>query len=133
MKIITITTSTKVAFVDITKDVQEAVNATNIQEGIIVVQSFHTTAGLTINENADPAVKRDMKKGLRIFDRDDYEHSEGNSDAHLKTTVVGPSLSIIIHQGKLLLGTWQGIYLAEFDGPRKRKIGLQIIGKEKTK
>ena len=85
---------------------------------------MHTTCGLTINENADPAVKSDMIKALSVFNRNDFEHSEGNSDSHVKTSLMGNTLVVAVKGSKIQLGTWQGIFLCEFDGPRNRKVML---------
>ena len=117
--------------VEITGEVARVLRRSGVQEGIVVVQSLHTTAGLTINENADPDVKHDMTQKLdRLFPREEafFRHAEGNSDSHLKTSFVGPSLSVIVEGGELVLGTWQGIYFCEWDGPRSRKVGVQVIG-----
>jgi len=102
----------------------------NVQNGLIVVYSPHTTAGITINENADPDVQKDILRRLdEIYPWEDAKdrHSEGNSAAHLKASTVGASQNVIIHEGKLLLGRWQGIYFCEFDGPRRRTCFVRII------
>ena len=114
--------------VDITDLVQDAVDASGIRDGTCVVFSMHTTAGITVNENADPDVQADMLEGLsRAFpERDDYRHMEGNSHSHLRTSCVGPSLTLIVCDGRLLLGTWQGVYLCEFDGPRRRRVAVKV-------
>ncbi len=115
--------------IDITNDVRKIVSESGVKDGICIVFSMHTTAGITINENADPDVKTDMLLGLeKAFPvRPEFRHAEGNSHAHLRTSCVGPSQTIIVSDGKLLLGTWQGIYLCEFDGPRNRKIQVKVI------
>lgn len=115
--------------VDITKDIQSIVQSSNVQEGIVVLVVPHTTAAITINENADPDVTRDILLGLsRISpNHKDYRHYEGNSDAHIKSSIIGVDQTIIIDQNKLVLGTWQGIYFCEFDGPRHRLLHIQII------
>lgn len=114
---------------DITSEVREIVRRSGVDDGICIVFSLHTTAGITINENADPDVQTDMLYGLdRAFPiRDEYRHAEGNSHAHLRTSCVGPSQTIIVSGGDLLLGTWQGVYLCEFDGPRQRKVAVKVI------
>jgi secondary thiamine-phosphate synthase enzyme len=115
---------------DITPRVSEVVEASGVREGVLVAQSLHTTAALTINENADPDVVRDIVAkigGLVPHEEAFYQHAEGNSDSHLKTSLFGPSLSVIISDGRILLGTWQGIYLCEWDGPRERQVALQIL------
>lgn len=114
---------------DITREVKNYVRSSGVKDGIIVLQTLHTTCALTINENADPDVKSDILKDLgRKFPKEPYfDHFEGNSDAHVKTSIIGPSLSLIIDDGKVLLGTWQGIYLMEFDGPRAREVKMKIM------
>lgn len=114
---------------DITREVKNYVRSSGVKDGIIVLQTLHTTCALTINENADPDVKSDILKDLgRKFPKEPYfDHFEGNSDAHVKTSLIGPSLSLIIDDGKVLLGTWQGIYLMEFDGPRAREVKMKIM------
>jgi secondary thiamine-phosphate synthase enzyme len=117
-------------WIDITDEVSRIVRNSNITEGICVVFIPHTTAAVTINENADPDVKHDVLFSLELIspDRAEFRHSEGNSSAHTKTSLVGPSLNIIVTGGKLLLGTWQGIWFSEFDGPRTRKVFVRILG-----
>ncbi len=114
---------------DITDDIRDVIRRSGVAEGICVVFSMHTTAGITINENADPDVQHDMLLGLdRAFpDRPEFLHAEGNSHAHLRTSCVGPSTSVIISDGDLVLGRWQGIYLCEFDGPRTRKVLVKVL------
>jgi len=117
-------------WLNITSQVQKAVTASGISEGICVVFTPHTTAGITINENADPDVPRDVNLALNLIspDRREFRHGEGNSAAHTKSSMVGASLTLIITDGKLLLGTWQGIWFTEFDGPRKRKVHVRVMG-----
>ena len=120
--------------VDVTARLQRIVDDSGVREGILVAQSLHTTAGLTINENADPDVKHDVLAKLeRLVPREEpfYRHAEGNSDSHLKTSFFGPSLTVIVSGGRLVLGTWQGIYFCEFDGPRDRQIAVQILSAER--
>jgi len=112
--------------VDITGKVQAILNKAGADDGICTVFVPHTTAGVTINENADPAVKSDIIKGLGVIPGSGYSHSEGNSPAHIKSSLVGPSLQVIVVRGKLRLGTWQGIYFAEFDGPRRRSVWVEF-------
>ena len=116
-------------FYNITQQVREAVAKSGVSGGIAIVFCPHTTAGITINENADPDVTRDMVLGLvKAFpDSPDFRHSEGNSAAHLKASAVGSSITVIIENGRLILGTWQGIYFCEFDPPRERKYYVRII------
>jgi secondary thiamine-phosphate synthase enzyme len=116
-------------FVDITGKVADEVKKSNVQNGIAVIFVPHTTAGVTINENADPDVVRDI---ISTLDKTypvhgEYLHSEGNSHAHIKASLMGSSCSVIIQDGRLLLGTWQGIYFCEFDGPRNREFFVKII------
>ena len=114
---------------DITSEVRRIVRGSNVKEGICVVFSMHTTAGITINENADPDVQIDMLHGLDMAfpDRPEFRHMEGNSYAHLRTSCVGPSTTVIVSEGDLVLGTWQGIYLCEFDGPRRRRVLVKVV------
>ncbi len=115
--------------IDITGEVRSYITKAGLQNGLIVLYVPHTTAGVTINENADPDVARDIlyKLNKEIPQSDDYHHGEGNSDAHIKSSLVGASLQIIVSDGKPVLGTWQGIYFCEFDGPRTRKLYLKAI------
>lgn len=127
--ILKIDTSKREEFKDITNEIDEIVKNSDIDKGIVNVFVQHTTAGITINENADPDVVRDM---LSTFDKivpfeDNYKHYEGNSHAHIKASMLGSSVSIPIEEGKMILGTWQGIYFCEFDGPRNRKVVVSII------
>ena len=115
--------------VDITAQVRAHLQESGAREGVVTLFSQHTTAGLTINENSDPDVPRDILHALRTLIPQfgmDFKHYEHNSDAHLKTTLVGPSVSVPFCDGKLLLGHWQGIFLCEFDGPRERQVVLLI-------
>jgi len=126
----TIRTRERNGFVDITARVAAAVSRSGIKEGVAIVFVPHTTAAVTINENADPDVKSDMtrKLGEMIPHRESYyDHAEGNSDSHVKTSLVGPSLTVIVHDGELVLGTWQGIYFCEFDGPRNREFHVKVM------
>ncbi len=116
--------------IDITSQIEDLVAKANIQDGLAVVYSSHTTAGITINENADPDVQKDILRRLdEIYpwDMPGDQHFEGNSAAHLKASTVGSSQTVIIHEGKLLLGRWQGIYFCEFDGPRSRTCYVKIL------
>ena len=130
MEKINISTHKKEELIDITQSVLDRVNVNGIKDGICVVQTQHTTAGITINENADPDVKSDILMGLSIFDHNEYQHSEGNSPAHIKASLVGSSVMIIVKDSKLQLGTWQGICFCEFDGPRNRTVLVESIGKK---
>jgi len=122
--------SRRAEFVEITGEVAKAVSSSGIREGTALVYVPHTTAGITINENADPSVKSDIIKELdKIIPwNDDYDHSEGNAAAHIKASLIGESVSVIISKGRPVLGTWQGIFFCEFDGPRKRKVFIKIRG-----
>ncbi|MCP3676054.1 MAG: YjbQ family protein [Deltaproteobacteria bacterium] len=125
-----IETRRRCELLDITGEVERVVREGGLTDGLVVVYSPHTTAGITINENADPSVVDDMVMKLTkiIEHRDpDYCHGEGNSDSHIKTTLVGPSQTVIVEDGKLLLGTWQGIFFVECDGPRSRKFFVKTL------
>ena len=113
---------------NITRSVMEVVRESGVIEGACLVYCPHTTAGITINENADPDVVTDLLLGLRqaFPDRSEFRHDEGNSAAHLKASAVGPSVTIPIAGGRLLFGTWQGVYFCEFDGPRNRTYYVQV-------
>jgi secondary thiamine-phosphate synthase enzyme len=117
-------------WINITGEVQKIVAASHVREGICIVFVPHTTAAVTINENADPDVPHDVNLALNIIspDRREFQHSEGNSAAHTKTSLVGPSITLIVTEGRLLLGTWQGIWFNEYDGPRTRKVHVRVIG-----
>jgi secondary thiamine-phosphate synthase enzyme len=132
MKELTVKTSSKIQMIDITREIQELVRQSKLQQGICIVFVPHTTAAVTINENADPAVIHDIIDELSkvIPQQDNYRHVEGNSAAHIKTTIVGCSQAIIIEDGRLQLGTWQSIFFCEFDGPRHRKVWVKIITSE---
>ena len=122
-------THSQTEFLDITDQIQKIISDNRIRQGLSQLFIPHTTAGITINENADPSVKHDMIMELNKvipFD-DNYHHMEGNSAAHIKSSLMGVSLSMIIDQGRLVLGTWQGIYFCEFDGPRQRKVWLKLL------
>ena len=125
-------TDNTTSFINITSQVKRAVADANLREGICVVYIPHTTCGVTINEAADPDVQRDMLMELNkiVPFQDGYAHGEGNSAAHIKTSLMGPSVTVPIHDGRLTLGTWQGIYLTEFDGPRNRSVYLQILSEQ---
>jgi len=129
MKEISLETHFRVEMIDITAAVQKAIHEEKIEKGICLVYTPHTTAAITINENADPDVPRDI---LAALDRAvplsaNYRHAEGNSAAHVKSSLVGASELVIIENGRLVLGTWQSIFFCEFDGPRSRKVLISII------
>ena len=115
---------------DITSRVRAAVTRSKVRQGLCVVTSHHTTAGIFVNENADPNVQRDLLShlGKLVPSDEDFRHSEGNSDAHIKTVVVGNAITCSVEDGELVLGEWQGIYVAEFDGPRERHATVTVIG-----
>jgi len=129
MEVINLKTDRREEAVDITRQVQDAVSRSGVERGVVVVCSAHTTAGLTVNENADPDVMADVVTTLaRLVPRSaGYAHAEGNSDAHVKTTLVGQSVTLPIEEGRLQFGTWQGIYFCEFDGPRQRRVMVQVV------
>jgi secondary thiamine-phosphate synthase enzyme len=120
-------TTKREELIDITSNVQRALEKSKTSEGFCVVFVPHTTAGVTINENADPTVRRDIIKGLTLIPESGYAHSEGNSPAHIKSSLIGQSLTILVENGRLVLGTWQGIYFAEFDGPRHRSVWVKVV------
>jgi secondary thiamine-phosphate synthase enzyme len=129
MKEISLETHSRAQMIDITATVQKAVGEKKIEEGICLVYTPHTTAAITINENADPDVPRDI---LAALDRAvpfsaNYRHVEGNSAAHVKSSLVGASELIIIEQGRLVLGTWQSVFFCEFDGPRTRRVFISVV------
>jgi len=129
MKTFQIRTHNPQEFLDVTAQVAKAVEESKVAEGICVVFVPHTTAGVTVNENADPDVRADMlmELGKVIPAVDNYRHSEGNSAAHIRASLVGSSATVPVSGGKLALGTWQGIFLCEFDGPRPRSVNVQVV------
>ncbi len=122
-------TSTKTECIDITRSVQEAVKKTGVEDGICIIFIPHTTAAVMINENADPSVVQDivMELNKMVPFKDQYRHMEGNSPAHIKSSLVGCSQIIFVESGKLVLGTWQGIFFCEFDGPRNRIVHVKVM------
>ncbi|HLA00589.1 MAG TPA: secondary thiamine-phosphate synthase enzyme YjbQ [Thermodesulfovibrionales bacterium] len=128
VRYINVKSKSRVEFIDVTGMVQETVKEAGVQEGICYLYVPHTTAGITINEGADPSVQRDIQNTLsRLIPQDvNYFHREGNADAHIKSTIVGTSVHVIVEGGKLLLGTWQSIFFCEFDGPRHRRIAIKF-------
>jgi secondary thiamine-phosphate synthase enzyme len=125
---ISVKTHSRIDMVDITSSVQKEFSKSGIIDGICVVYVPHTTAGITINEGADPAVCRDIMKKLNdlVPPDADYGHMEGNADSHIKTSIIGSSVTVIVENGRLVLGTWQKIFFCEFDGPRSRKVYVKI-------
>ena len=130
MKTFSIRTSKRNELINITFHVQQSVAESGVKSGIACVFVPHTTAGVTLNENADPDVVVDVLSTLVKIapENPNYKHSEGNSDAHTKSSLVGPSLSVIVENGHIQLGTWQAIYFAEFDGPRNRQCWVKVVG-----
>ncbi|GAB1534799.1 secondary thiamine-phosphate synthase enzyme YjbQ [Geovibrio sp. ADMFC3] len=126
-----ISTTAKIRMADITRLLEDAVIQNGWEDGILTVFTPHTTAAVTINENADPDVQCDMTAFMNKLVPDEayFRHSEGNSDAHIKSSLFGCSETIIVENSRLVLGTWQGVYFCEFDGPRQRKVWLKFIGK----
>ncbi len=116
--------------IDITRAASQAIRDCGITDGVAVIYTPHTTAAITINENADPDVSRDMVMAINklVPMQDAYRHLEGNSAAHIKSSLFGASETLIIENGSLILGTWQGLYFCEFDGPRQRKVHIKVIG-----
>jgi secondary thiamine-phosphate synthase enzyme len=129
MQSLSLRTQKHTQFLDITRAVQSAVSNRGVKDGIVTVFVPHTTAGVTINENADPDVVSDLADALdnAVPWRAQYKHSEGNAAAHVKASIMGSSVQVIIEQGLLRLGTWQAIYFCEFDGPRSRSVWIQTI------
>jgi secondary thiamine-phosphate synthase enzyme len=123
-KTITLRTLSRTSLVDITREVAEAVAEIGIQDGAVVVYVPHTTAAVTVNESADPDVARDIEAALTTLVplSRSYSHTEGNSDAHIKASLIGCSQTLLVRGGELVLGTWQGVFFCEFDGPRSRKV-----------
>lgn len=131
METVRLSTRRRAEMVDITRQVQGVVDRAGVREGAVVVQSLHTTAGITVNENADPDVQHDLLAKLeRLVPHEEpfYRHAEGNSDSHLKTLFSGPSVTLVVSDGRVVLGRWQGVYVCEFDGPRERQVAVQVLG-----
>jgi len=126
---ISVKTTARTQMIDITAEVQASVRESGIENGLVHVFSMHTTAAVTINENADPAVTADMLAFInKVVPWDDhFKHMEGNSAAHIKVSLFGPSEIIPLEKGALVLGTWQGIYFCEFDGPRTRRVNITVM------
>jgi secondary thiamine-phosphate synthase enzyme len=126
---LTVRTHSRIELVDITAQIQKFIRDSKVQSGLLVLFAPHTTAAITVNENADPSVQRDILGELNrlIPLTGSYQHAEGNSAAHIKSTLIGPSQTFLIEGGQPVLGTWQGIFFCEFDGPRTRKVWVKII------
>jgi secondary thiamine-phosphate synthase enzyme len=129
IKEIEVQTRSRVELIDITAYVEKVVKESGVSEGVCVIYIPHTTAAVTINENADPSVKEDIitKLSQLIPAGESYHHKEGNADAHIKATVVGSSETIVVKGGGLLVGTWQGVFFCEFDGPRRRRVIIRVF------
>jgi secondary thiamine-phosphate synthase enzyme len=129
MESIHVSTKSRIDFVDITNEIQSIVGKFSINSGLVIVYVPHTTCGITINEHADPDVVKDIKYRLEklVPYQEGYHHLEGNADSHIKTSLVGASENIIVENGRLILGTWQGVFLCDFDGPRTRKVYVKIL------
>jgi secondary thiamine-phosphate synthase enzyme len=129
MEAVQIKTMSRIQFVDITDRVRDVVARSGVKDGIAVVYVPHTTAGVTINEAADPSVVEDINASLShlIPHKAGYMHSEGNADAHIKASLMGSSVNIIISEGSIVLGTWQGVFFCEFDGPRTRRALIEVL------
>ena len=129
MQTIQVKTGSRIQFIDITSRVKEAIAQSGVRDGIGIVYVSHTTAGVTINEAADPSVVMDItfKLSQLIPHQDAYRHTKGNSDAHIKASLMGSSVHLIISKGSPVLGTWQGIFFCEFDGPRQRKVLIKVL------
>jgi secondary thiamine-phosphate synthase enzyme len=126
---IQIKTRTRSELVDITGQVEKVVEESGVAEGVCVLVVPHTTAAVTVNENADPSVKADViaKLSELVPEGDRYRHMEGNADAHIKAIIVGPSETLLVKEGQLSLGTWQGVFFCEFDGPRTRRVIIRVF------
>ena len=129
LKEIGVRTNKRLEMVNITREVQAFLDAAKAKAGTVVIFVPHTTAGVTINENADPDVVHDILSFTAelVPERAEFTHAEGNSDAHIKSSMFSPSLTLIVEKGRPMLGTWQGIYFTEFDGPRSRKVWLKYV------
>ena len=132
MQKIDINTVRRTELIDITEKIQQLITKSKTKQGICFITVPHTTAGITINENADPSVKRDILNTLnRLIPEDaDYTHAEGNADSHIKSSLLGNCLHIFIENGRICLGTWQGIFFLEADGPRKRELWIRVLSGE---
>lgn len=129
MQTISIKTRIRSELIDITSRVQKVVSDAGLNDGCCLIFSPHTTAGLTLNENADPAVREDIKDFFnRLVPKPGFTHSEGNSDSHIKSSLFGPSLVVAVEEGRLQLGQWQAVYLCESDGPRTREVWVKTLG-----
>jgi secondary thiamine-phosphate synthase enzyme len=133
VRYINVKSRSRTEFIDITEKVQEVLKEAGVSNGACNIFVPHTTAAVTVNEGADPTVQRDIQTFLNkmVPFEGDYQHREGNSSAHIKTTLIGVSQTVLVDEGRLVLGTWQSIFFCEFDGPRHRRVALKIIGSDK--
>lgn len=129
LQTLSVRTNTRIELLDLTSQVQEVVSQSGVTEGLCHVFVPHTTAAVTINENADPSVKADilMVMNKLISEQEPYRHQEGNSPAHVKASLIGPQITVFVTKGRLALGTWQGIFFCEFDGPRPRRLLVKVV------
>jgi secondary thiamine-phosphate synthase enzyme len=129
LQTLTVKTNTRTELLDLTSQIQEVVRQSGVSEGLCHIFVPHTTAAVTINENADPAVKADILMVLNkiISEQEPYRHQEGNSPAHIKTSLMGPQITLFVSKGRLVLGTWQGLFFCEFDGPRSRRLHVKVV------
>jgi secondary thiamine-phosphate synthase enzyme len=129
IRYIEITSRARTEFIDITGDVREMLRIAGVRNGVCHLFVLHTTAGITVNEGADPAVRSDIGRCLdkMVPNAPYFTHSEGNSDAHIKSALVGTSQTLLVENGRLILGTWQSVYFCEFDGPRSRRVAVKIL------
>jgi len=129
LQTLSVRTNTRIELLDLTSQVQEVVSQNGVSEGLCHIFVPHTTAAVTINENADPSVKADILMVLNklISDRESYRHQEGNAPAHVKASLIGCHLTVFVSKGRLVLGTWQGIFFCEFDGPRSRRVHVKVV------
>ena len=130
METLQVSTRSRIETVDITEEVRDVVQASGVSEGLCLVNCPHTTAGIAVQEHADPDVMRDVSSVLAELAPESarWRHSEGNADAHVKSALVGPGKVLPISDGQLVLGTWQGVFFCEFDGPRSRTVQIQVVG-----
>lgn len=131
MQSFSIRTQKHTQFLDVTREVQSSVTNLGVKSGVVTVYVPHTTAGITINENADPSVTSDIGEALEraVPWQAEYNHSEGNAAAHVKASMMGSSVQLLVENGRLLLGTWQAVYFCEFDGPRSRNVWVMVVGR----
>lgn len=129
IKTLSVKSRTRTEFIDITEDINRIIRESGLKNGVCYLYVPHTTAGITINEGADPSVKRDILAALNklVPFEGDYQHLEGNSAAHIKASLIGASTTILIEDARLLTGTWQSVFFCEFDGPRHRKVFVRLI------